>query len=625
MLKVTVNEKGGGERVLKFDKDVITIGRSQKNDVILPRSNVSKMHANAEVRDDMVIIADRGSTNGTFVNGRRVRTPTSIGPQDRVFISDFILNLEVAAQDAQDEALTLPPPLPGGDGAEGAIAEEPPSPTSPRTRRPVAPASAADDEVQVIEPEEEPEPIEEPEPVEEPEPIEEPKPVEEPEPQQQPTPAQAAQQSEQDDAEREVAARLFDEVDAVLGLERLDPQAFKDDEFRTKTKRTIAEVMDAMVDSGQLPGHLEPSRITERLGSEILGLGPMDAWLEDQDVAEIIVPARGDITLLIAGGYRSMSHTFACERSQQLAMRKILASLRDRTGESSGAVTGRLEGGERVSMLMAPLVLEGVSCVIRKLPVTVEGGVEGLVDMGALSPAMARFFGYCIEARQSVLICDPGLCSHRNLVPALAGMLDGWERLMAVQCGTEPLYDLSAQIYGILPTPSGDEFDIQGATADSVKAFASFRPTALIAGGLGNADHFRLVHEAKSSRAFVVGTMDTESEVQGLSRLGGWIASEHAKAPEFVTAEIIMDALDILVYYTRMIDGAERVSGISELVRSRDGSPVLKPIFLFHVSSVSETGAIQGTFRPTGHVPAFVKEQEGGKTRFDLSIFEKEK
>ncbi len=634
MLKVTINEKGGGERILAFDKDVITLGRSQRNDVILPRSNVSKKHANVEVRGDSVIIADRGSTNGTFINGRRARTATAVGPEDKVFISDFIMSFRVTAGKDDHDAMTLPPPLPGGSLVPQEEADVVPERrTSPKVKG-----------LQVIEPEEELQEELQEEPEEEPE--EEPgeEPGEEParpmakaprEPGHPAARGPAVEASEttgrsaapsgiaQSDAEREVSRAVFEQVDAVLDLERLDPQAFRDEEFSNRITRTIAEVLDAMVDSGQIPNEIEPQRITRRLGSEILGLGPLDAWLGDLAITEIIMPSRGEVTLVGAAGASRIADPFSCDQSRQLCMRKLLSGVRDRRGESSGAVTGRLEGGQQVSLLLAPIVLEGIAAVIRKPPVRVQGGMDGLIERGVLSQPMVRFLGYCIEARQSVLVCDPGLCSHRSFVPAVAGMLEPWERLTAVQCGTEPLYDLTASIYGIMTAGAKDGFDMESSGADVISAVAAFAPTCLIAGSLGSADHLRLVDKARSARAFVLATIDAESEIRGLSRLGSWIASEHAHAPDFVATEIVMDAVDIVVTYARMIDGAERVSRISELVRNKDGSPYLKPIFEYTVQSVSRDGKLVGEFTASHHVPAFVEARKGkGKAgRFDVSIF----
>jgi pilus assembly protein CpaF len=594
MIKVTVNEKGGGERVLAFDKDLITIGRSQRNDVILPRSNVSKKHATVALQGTGLLVTDNNSTNGTFVNGRRLSAPVALSAGDKVFVSDFVLVMEGIPGAGADLESTFPPPLPPPP-------DEPPARPVPgaATVPPVSAEPPEEIEPEEIEPEEEPDEIE---------------PLEEPER----PPAAAGREADAGEVEREA----FKELDAILDLDRVEPQAFRDADFQKKTKRTIAEVVDAMLDAGRIPGEKEPSEIASRLTSEILGLGLLDGLLGDGAVWEIIVPARGPISIRTVDGIRPVRDSFLSDRSRLLAMRKLRAMIRGQHGETGAAVSGVLEGGEEVFMLLPPVVLEGAAAVIRKFPGASGGGIEELVEREILSRPMARFLGYCIEARQGVLVCDPGLGSHRTLVPAVASMLEPWERLVALQCGRAPLYDLDPHLYAILPSGE-DSLGIDVTASDLVQVVGAFRPTTLIAGDIRSIDHFRLIRQASSARAFTLATIDAESEMDGLARMGGWLAREHSVIPRAVATGIMLDAIDIVLFYSRMMDGTETLTRISELVPGKEGLPTLKPVFVYDVGSVSTDGVLQGAFRATNHVPSFIERSKGrGKGgRFDTGIF----
>jgi hypothetical protein len=63
-----------GERVVPLDAQVTVIGRGAEVDVRLSDTGVSRVHAEVRLEGDAVTLADRGSTNGTLVNGRRVST-----------------------------------------------------------------------------------------------------------------------------------------------------------------------------------------------------------------------------------------------------------------------------------------------------------------------------------------------------------------------------------------------------------------------------------------------------------------------------------------------------------------------------------------------------------------------
>ncbi len=108
MFAVIIHEKGGQPRRQEFTKSEVTIGRVQGNDIILPKQNVSKRHSRIVVKDGKFIIVDLKSTNGTYVNGRKIASPMVIKQSDKIYIGDFILSVEPA--DAAEEPAALPTP-----------------------------------------------------------------------------------------------------------------------------------------------------------------------------------------------------------------------------------------------------------------------------------------------------------------------------------------------------------------------------------------------------------------------------------------------------------------------------------------------------------------------------------
>src|SRR5215468_5768395 len=95
MIKLTLTEKGGEPRVLTFDKDEITIGRVSGNDIVLAKGNISKRHTRLTKRGEAGMeIADLKSTNGTYVNGRKIAGPTVVAPSDRIYVGDFLIGID---------------------------------------------------------------------------------------------------------------------------------------------------------------------------------------------------------------------------------------------------------------------------------------------------------------------------------------------------------------------------------------------------------------------------------------------------------------------------------------------------------------------------------------------------
>ena len=94
MFSIIISEKGGAERKETFDKNEINVGRVQGNDLMLPKGNVSKHHARLLFRDGRFIVTDLKSTNGTYVNGRKIAQATIVREGDKIYIGDFILRID---------------------------------------------------------------------------------------------------------------------------------------------------------------------------------------------------------------------------------------------------------------------------------------------------------------------------------------------------------------------------------------------------------------------------------------------------------------------------------------------------------------------------------------------------
>jgi pilus assembly protein CpaF len=112
MIKLTMTEKGGEPKALSFEKDEITIGRVSGNDIVLPKGNVSKRHSKLTLREGRIEIADLKSTNGTYVNGKKITEVTPVGASDRVYVGDFLITIDGLAGELSSQSRKVPPPPP---------------------------------------------------------------------------------------------------------------------------------------------------------------------------------------------------------------------------------------------------------------------------------------------------------------------------------------------------------------------------------------------------------------------------------------------------------------------------------------------------------------------------------
>src|SRR5579872_3577845 len=117
MFVITLAERNGDSQKLEFNKAEVTIGRLNGNDIVLGKGNVSKYHSRIVLKDGKFIIVDMKSTNGTYVNGKKIGAPQVIRPSDKIYIGDYIINVEGADAAGQ----------PSRGSVNGAHAEEPPA------------------------------------------------------------------------------------------------------------------------------------------------------------------------------------------------------------------------------------------------------------------------------------------------------------------------------------------------------------------------------------------------------------------------------------------------------------------------------------------------------------------
>ena len=141
MVTLLLTEKGGETKHLVFEKDEVTIGRVQGNDVVLPKGNVSKRHCRILLQSGQFSIEDLKSTNGTYLNGRKIAEPTAVSPADKIYVGDFVIKLEEAAE----EAAAAPPGLPEAGSLSTALPRRPPPPP-PAPGRSTSSMRSMDDE-----------------------------------------------------------------------------------------------------------------------------------------------------------------------------------------------------------------------------------------------------------------------------------------------------------------------------------------------------------------------------------------------------------------------------------------------------------------------------------------------
>src|SRR5437016_2309339 len=322
---IILTEKGGATQRLDFECEEITIGRVDENDICLPKGNISKKHTKIVVKDGKIIVLDLKSTNGTYVNGKKLAGPQVISPDDKVYIGDFILNVE-----PPDLGAGVEPDAAPQDGDEGA---EQPTMTPARPRHVGTDATRRDGHPQRA-------------------------------------PAAPLAQPPVTGLAGDYAATLqlaHDRLIEALDLRRLDLERLGSEELRKKTEDTIRQIVTRMDQTGELDPHLDREELVQDVLNEALGLGPLETYLADETVSEIMVNSATQVYVERAGRLERVKKAFSSPQAVLGVIERIVAPLGRHIDESSPLVDARLPDGSRVNAIIPPLALKRPCITIRDL------------------------------------------------------------------------------------------------------------------------------------------------------------------------------------------------------------------------------------------------------------------
>lgn len=661
MFAIIISEKGGAERKESFDKNEINVGRVQGNDLTLPKGNVSKHHARLLYRDGRFIVTDLKSTNGTYVNGRKIAQATIVREGDKIYIGDFVLRLDTAATSAEapaadassnDEgrALARTGPNPGGsavpvaataaprpggsgvpsaralptnapeapvnypldrdaeDGNETAAHQAiPKAPAAPRIPTAVSPAGM------------QPSPSQRPSQAptrgitsasNAPPPIARNQiPLSVPPPAAISSPAvrMPARETPAQAGRRLALVTLVDRVNDATDLSQMKASPVVDDALSHRVDRTVREQATAMKDEGEVPEGTDLDQLVRDAIRELVGLGPIGPLLEDDEVTEIHC-LRYDHVLATRGGVVSPAESsFTSEEAMVRVLHRIVHQTGEAHREGETMLERRLSRGAHMIALLPP-ASSSHALVIRKKR-RLDMSLEDFVRLGGLSRAMATFLDNCMAARANILVCGSNSGTVAAFVAALASASPPGDRVAALQEVEEFAVPHAHLVSLGLP-------DTRARGEEAVRAAAKMRPDRMIVGSLAaNVAAATLEVIAEGAEGVVAATA-APSLRQGLSRLVAQVLLARPGMSVEAARECVGEAFDIAVEVAPLADGRNRVVRMAELGGTDAKGVVARDLF-----TAGDSG--DGSYSATGVVPRVVGEFAQRGVKVDPNLFKR--
>lgn len=625
MLTITVSEKGGQQSTFEFTKPEITIGRMKGNDIVLPKGNVSKRHSRIIIGDSQFSIMDLGSTNGTYVNGRKISGEQPVSDADKIYIGDFILQLE---GESASEGLQSPgpPPAPGQNAPSAGPPAAPPSP-------PDSGGFGSVDSVAA----ETPAPSHTPAPA--------PTPAPDPTPAPSPAPGPAVRT---DDAPRlqsgwQPAAQEDQTVDrsrnrmmgqgqasnysgsGILASEELHSEF--DPDFHA-AQHDVARVLFDSVSPQELPYNYPPSpeereRFTQAvqqaintvsprvdkeeleslLIAECIGLGPLENYLDDPDVRDIYINRFDRVLVRKNGRLTVAQRAFGHPQLLQMCALRLLGP-RDVETLSEEV---RFGDGTKVHIVMPPIAVDGPAITVRKPP-TSHATLDELGQDSVLSAGMAEFLTRATQAGRSILIAGPTSSGKSSLLSALVNEMPDGVRVVSVEDHAHLMLPTNAVRLEANPASGYDSRYL-------VQAALQMHPQRIILDECRGGEAYDWVTAAACGTEGSMASVHGTSAVDALGRLESLcLLGSRDLSPRGIREQIAR-AVDIVAVVNRVGDSGFRVQQITELQGVDLDAFRLNDVFYYRVEGT------EGEFHPTGYVPMFYEDLRNAGVEVDFGIF----
>lgn len=601
MFSIIISEKNGAERKQAFDRSVVTVGRVSDNDLALAKGNVSKRHCRIELNAGRFIVTDEDSTNGTYVNRRRISQPTVVREGDRIYVGDFILRLEQSA--APNSASSTGEE---GEGVEfGSLADDSlnaapdglePVRVSPRPAMATEGArdseldfgrtTALNDEGSGV-----------------------------------PGPARVRSTTTSSfpisasdlmigtprgggAAERAAARALIEEV-----WHRLEPRLLErilDAETTERVERILVEQANQLPSKGYTVTGAALEQALAFARAEVFGLGPLEALLSDDRTSEVLVVGAQKLSCA-RDGYQQQLAPFCHPVSVEWVLSRLCRQSGSELSDQETLVVRALKRSGYTLEAVRGLSDSGILLRISRQEQT-PLELDDLVHVGTLSRAMANFLRQCVAAKANLWVVGRPSSGNQELLMALGSVAPGpwaWVSWSNEPNAARPGFDCTrlnvrpgldeARLFGLL-LRMGQRVVCLNPPPSGLRSLSSS-----VAHGL---DGVLMLTEARSlGAALTYHTQQLATAEVSPANVGRLLAA----------------TFDVAVEVVRLGDGRSRVMRVAELGANPDGSPA--DVFDFVVERTASGGSIEGHFRATGHAPALLGAFRARGIAVDESVF----
>jgi pilus assembly protein CpaF len=372
--------------------------------------------------------------------------------------------------------------------------------------------------------------------------------------------------------------------------------------LRGEVAQLVSEI--ATEDRVQL-NKLEEAALAADLSDDMIGLGPLEPFLDDNEITDILANGPFDVYVERRGKLEKTAARFRDAQHLVNIAQRIASAVGRRIDEASPMVDARLPDGSRVNIVLPPLVLNGGTISIRKFPKE-PLTLDAMVGQGNLSSEMARVLQIAARSRLNILISGGTGSGKTTLLNAISQYIDRDERVVTIEDAVE----LRLQQQHVVQMETRPP-NIEGAghipQRELVRNALRMRPDRIIVGEVRGPEAFDMLQAMNTGHDGSMSTIHANSPRDALFRLENMVMMANLSIPLRAIRMQIASALNLIVHIERMRDGIRRVQNVAEIAGMEGDVITTRELFAFHYRGERNDSTIEGEFVSTRMRPDFVE------------------
>jgi pilus assembly protein CpaF len=394
-------------------------------------------------------------------------------------------------------------------------------------------------------------------------------------------------------------------------FDRLGTRLFETQDENQVHAMVVTEIAALLAETDTALSHDEKQTLIRDIARDVMGLGPVEQFLADPTVTEIMVNGSDYIYVERNGVIDRTRANFISEEHLRRVIDRIVSQVGRRVDEASPMVDARLLDGSRVNVIVPPLSLDGSILTIRKFAKD-PFQVRDLIEMGTMSEQVAELLSLSVEGALNILVSGGTGTGKTTLLNVLSSFVPQGERIVTIEDAVE-LQLHQEHVIRLEARPSNIEGKGEVAIRDLVKNALRMRPDRIIVGEVRGAEALDMLQAMNTGHDGSLSTVHANTPRDALSRVETMVLMAGFDLPPRAIREQVASALDLIVHVDRFRDGARRISRVTEVVGMEGDIITLQDIFKFDHTS-------QQLFS-TGIRPAFVDKLADRNVVLPPSLF----